>query len=249
MSDREQFDSQLSLSATRLRVIKRLKSPDTKGEAEPPTFVSSIVGEATLTKENVLKHPSRARTQTSVLSVSFEEESLDKIKETREWADQKYGDGGIGETMVKAFSDLHSNSSRVILSFTEPEYSDVGKLWDMSWSATILLPPKTLQAIETAVLDGLTECSLSFFCVGLEYEEPRTFSYGETPVLMMTADLLPGYLTGLSLATPDEAEALGSSSLSQAPKIYQNKLDLMVMVVGGLAIWTFIVWGLNKLLN
>ena len=50
---------------------------------------------------------------------------------------------------------------------------------------------------------------------------------------MMTADLLPGYLTGLSLATPDEAEAR-SRSLSQAPKIHQNKLDLMVMVVGGL---------------
>ena len=247
MSDRERFDSKLNLSATGLRVIKRLKSSDTKGEAEAPNFVSSIVGEAALIKETVLKYPSRA--QTSVLSVTFEEESLDKIKETREWADQKYGDGGTGEKMVKALSDLHSNASRMFLSFTEPEYSDVGKLWDMSWDATILLPPKTLQAIETAVLDGLTECSLSFFCVGLEYEEPRTFSYGETPVLMMTADLLPGYLTALSLATPDEAEALGSPSLSQAPKIYQNKLDLMVMVVGGLAIWTFIVWGFNKLLN
>lgn len=249
MSDRERFDSQLNLSATRLRVIKRLKSSDTKGEAESPTFVSSIVGEATLTKETVLKHPSRARAQTSVLSVTFQEESLHKIKETREWADQKYGDGGTGEKMVKALSDLHSNASRMFLSFTEPEYSDVGKLWDMSWDATILLPPKTLKALETAVLDGLTDCSFSFYCVGLEYEEPRTFSYGEIPVLLMTADMLPGYLTALSLATPDEAEALESRSASQVPTIYQNKLDLMVMVVGGLAIWTFIVWVFNTFIN
>ena len=66
---------------------------------------------------------------------------------------------------------------------------------------------------------------------------------------MMTADYLPGYLTALSLAPPDEAEALASRSVSQAPTTYQNKLDLMVMVVGGLAIWTFIVWVFNKLLN
>ena len=66
---------------------------------------------------------------------------------------------------------------------------------------------------------------------------------------MMTADVLPGYLTALSLATPDEAEASGSRSATQVPTIYENKLDLMVMVVGGLAIWTFIVWGFNKLLN
>ena len=245
MSDRERFDSKLNLSATGLRVIKRLKSSDTKGEAEAPSFVSSIVGEAALIKETVLKHPSRA--QTSVLSVTFVEESLDKIKETREWADQKYGDGGTGEKMVKAISDLHSNASRMFLSFTEPEYSDVGKLWDMSWGATILLPPKTLQALETAVLDGLTDCSFSFYCVGLEYEEPPTFSYGEIPVLLMTADLLPGYLTALSLNTPNEAEALGSRSLTQTPMIYVNKLELMVMLVGGLIIWSVILWGFSKL--
>ena len=245
MSDSEHFDSQLNLSATSLRVIKRLKSSSKDGEAEPPAFVSSIVGEATLEKETVLKHSSRA--QTSVLSVSIEEESLDEIRDVREIVDQKYGDYGVGQKMALAFSDLHRNASRMYLHFIEPEYSDVGKLWDLSWNATILVPPETLRALEAAVLDGLTDCSFSFYCEGLEYEEPRTFSYGETPVLMMTADLLPGYLTGLSLATPDEAEALGSGSLSQAPKIYQNKWDLLVMLVGGLTIWSVVIWGFNKL--
>jgi hypothetical protein len=244
VSDRERFDLQLNLSATRLRVINRLKSSDTDGEAEPPTFAPSIVGEAILEKEMVLKHASSA--QTSALSVYFDEEPLEKITETREWADQKYGDAD--NDIVSIFSDLNCNASRVVLSFRDAEYSDIGKLWDLSWGATIYLPPETLRSMEEAVLKGVSTCNMSFYCSGLEYEERRRF-IGEREVLVMAADMLPGYLTALSLATPDEAEALESRSASQVPTIYQNKLDLMVQVVGGLAIWTFIVWGFNKLLN
>lgn len=244
MSDRERFDLQLNFFATRLRVINRLKSSDTDGEAELPTFAPSIVGEATLEKEMVLKHASSA--QTSVLSVYFEEEPLEKITETREWADQKYGDAD--NDMVSIFSDLNCNISRVVLSFRDAEYSDIGKLWDLTWGATIYLPPETLRSMEDAVLKGVTTCNMSFYCSGLEYEERRSL-IGEREVLMMTADVLPGYLTALSLATPDETEASGSRSATKVPTIYENKLDLMVMVVGGLAIWTFIVWVFNKLLN
>ena len=244
MSDRKRFDLQLNLSTTRLRVINRLKSSDTDGEAESPTLAPSIVGKATLEEEMVLKHASSA--QTSALSVYFTEEPLDKIAETRDWADQKYGDAD--NDMVSIFSDLNCNVSRVVLSFRDAEYSDIGKLWDLSWGATIYLPPETLRSMEVAVLKGVTTCDMSFYCSGLEYEGRQSF-IGEREVLLMTADRLPGYLTALSLATPDEAEALGSRSASQEPTLYQNKLDLMMMVVGGLAIWTFIVWGFNKLLN
>lgn len=242
MSDRERFDLQLNLSTTRLRVINRLKSSDTDGEAESPTLAPSIVGKATLEKEMVLKHASSA--QISALSVCFTEEPLDKIAETRDWADQKYGDAD--NDMVSIFSDLNCNVSRVVLSFIEAEYSDMGKLWDLSWNTTIYLPPETLRSMEVAVLKGITACDMSFYCSGLEYEERRSF-IGQTEVLMMTADRLPGYLTALSLATPDEAEALGSRSVSQTPTTYQNKLDLLVMLVGGLTIWSVVIWGFNKL--
>lgn len=244
VSDKNPVDLPIKLSITKLRVLKDLKSFNTEGEPSPSTFVSSISGNATL-KNNVLKHHSQA--QAIELSVAFIEEPLEEILKTRKWAEEKYVQDSTTAKMVDVFSDIHAYSSRTILNFSTPEYSDTGLLWGGGWGLTICLPPESLHEMEAAVLEGLTTCSVRFYCAGLEYEKPRTFSYGEIPVLVMTADYLPGYLTALSLAPPDETEALEGRSVGQTPTTFQNKWELMVLLVGGVAIWSLIIWGFNKL--
>lgn len=245
VSDKDPVDLPIRLSLANLKVLKDLKSYNIEGEPSPSALVSSISGNATL-KGDVLKHHSQA--QAIELPVNFIEEPLEEILKTRNWADEKYGQDSTTAKMMDVFSDIHAYSSRTILNFSTPEYSDTGGLlWGGGWELTICLPPESLHEMEAAVLEGLTTCSVSFYCAGLEYEKPRTFSYDEIPVLMMTADYSPGYLTALSLAPPDEAEVLASRSVSQTPTTYQNKLDLLVMLVGGLTIWSVVIWGFNKL--
>lgn len=244
MSDKDPVDLPIKLALTNLKVLKDLRSSDTEGEPSPSAFVSSISGDATL-ENDVIKHHSQA--QAIELPVAFIEEPLEEIRKTRKWADEKYAQTTETATWVDVFSDIHAYSSRTILNFSLPEYSDTGLIWGGGWRLTICLPPESLREMEAAVLEGLTACSVGFYCSGLEYEKPRTFSRGEIPVLMMTADYLPGYLTALSLTVPDEAETLGSSPLTQTPTIYQNKFELMMMLVIGLTVWSVIIWGFSKL--
>ena len=159
VSDKDPVDLPIKLTLTNLKVLKDLRSSDTEGEPSPSALVSSISGNATL-KSDVLKHRSQA--QAIELSVAFIEEPLEEILKTRKWADEKYVQDSTTAKMVDVFSDIHAYSSRTILNFSTPEYSDTGLLWGGGWGLTICLPPESLHEMEAAVLEGLTTCSVSF---------------------------------------------------------------------------------------
>lgn len=145
-----EFNFPIWLHAEALRVVISMETFEEEGKA--PTLCKTVQGAATLSRNPGISIIDKPETYTDTINLVIESLNYDDIAKVRKERIKRYGSDD--DISLNCEDKLATDA---ILSHREAEYSEVGKLWDESWTLHLLLPENLMNELLNSIASGQIE--------------------------------------------------------------------------------------------